>query len=133
MHTTARSRPPPSSRRAKRASSRLGRTTRLAVGFPTWKARRTVWQAGHEIERIMMSLADGVTVQDANGRVIWANEAAARSCHASSPAELLATPIHEVFARFDLIDEHGLPFDLSRLPSRLALQGQSPPEVLLCS
>ena len=35
----------------------------------------------------------------------------------------MATPVTEVFARFEMFDEHGAPFPLERLPGRLALRG----------
>jgi signal transduction histidine kinase len=90
-----------------------------------------VWQSGVEIERVIRNLADGVTVQDATGRLVWANEAAARACLAASVEELLSTPVAEIFGRFELIDEHGQPFDVERLPGRLALQGKEAPETLI--
>jgi two-component system, OmpR family, sensor kinase len=50
----------------------------------------------------------------------------------SSPEELLTTPVHEIFSRFEMLDEHGKAFDVERLPGRLALQGQTSPECLIC-
>jgi signal transduction histidine kinase len=85
-----------------------------------------------DIERILRSLPDGLTLQDSTGRLVWANEAAARACQATSVQELLATPVSEIFARFDLLDEQGAPFNVDRLPGRLALQGREAPETLIC-
>src|SRR5918992_3542313 len=69
-------------------------------------------------------VGDGVTVQDASGRLVYANAAAARALGFAGAAELLATPVAEVVGRFALFDEEGQPFPLENLPGRRALQSE---------
>jgi PAS domain S-box-containing protein len=83
-----------------------------------------------DLEAILRQVADGVTVQDVEGRLVYANDAAARLVGFASAAEFMATPIAEVFARFEMFDEDGAPFPLERLPGRLALRGIETEQVI---
>jgi PAS domain S-box-containing protein len=84
-----------------------------------------------ELEAILDKVADGITVQDATGAVVYANDAAARLVGLDSAAELLATPPGRLLDRFELLDEHGAPFPPARLPGRLALTGVES-EAVIC-
>ena len=73
---------------------------------------------------ILGGIAEGVTVQDAQGRLIYANEVAARMSGFASPDEFKqASP--DVMQRFELFDEAGHPFPFDRLPGRRLLNGFS--------
>jgi PAS domain S-box-containing protein len=76
-------------------------------------------------------VGDGVTVQDASGRLVYANAAAAQALGFASAAELLAAPVAEVLGRFALFDEDGQPFPVENLPGRRALQGEPESAVTL--
>lgn len=78
---------------------------------------------------ILDHVADGVTLQDAGGRLIYANAAAAEALGFASAAELLSTPLPEVLARFEILGEDGTPIGLDRLPGRRALMGEAEPEM----
>ena len=52
-------------------------------------------------------LGEAVTVQDAAGRMVYANEAAARLVGSTTADELLAVPGIELAARFDIFDADG--------------------------
>lgn len=84
-------------------------------------------RAREELGAILDGVADGITVQDAGGRLVHANEAAARAIGFSSARELLSTPVGEVLARFEILDEEGRPFPFEELPGRLALEGKEAP------
>ncbi len=72
---------------------------------------------------VLDHVADGVTVQDRSGRLVYANRAAAQVLGFSTPAELLETPTQDILRRFEMFDEIGHPFPLDRLPGRRALAG----------
>lgn len=74
---------------------------------------------------ILSGIADGITVQDRTGRLVYANEAAARAIGYASPRELLHAPRDAMLAQFTLIDEHGAPFPPDHLPGRQALRGEA--------
>ncbi len=94
-------------------------------------ARAAAEVSERKLAAILATIPDGVTVQDASGRLLYANDAAARACGLPSTSELLATPPTEIFARFTMEDEHGHPFPVERLPGRLALSGLDPDPTLL--
>ena len=76
------------------------------------------------LDVITRGLAHGVTVQDDAGAVVYANDAAAAMVGLSTPEEMLATPVADIFARFEMLDEDGRPFPLERLPGRRVLAGE---------
>jgi PAS domain S-box-containing protein len=76
-----------------------------------------------ELKIILQGVADGITVQDRTGRLVYANDAAARIIGYSSAQRLLEAPVEEVMQKFELIDEEGNPFPIEKLPGRKALQG----------
>ena len=90
------------------------------------EAEREQHSAREELQVMLGAVADAITAQDRSGRVVYANEAAARSMGFSSPEDLLRTPPAELLGRFEILDVDGQPFDPSRLPGRLALAGESP-------
>jgi len=81
---------------------------------------------------ILEGVADGITAQDPTGRLIYANEAAARMAGYSSPEGMLAAPPGEVVQQYEIMDEAGQPLPLEQLPGRLAFQGQTSPETTVC-
>jgi PAS domain S-box-containing protein len=83
-----------------------------------------------ELEAILRQVADGITVQDAAGTLVYANDAAAWLIGFDSSAELMATPVANVLERFEMFDESGEPFPLERLPGRRALAGNEAEEVI---
>jgi PAS domain S-box-containing protein len=78
----------------------------------------------NDIAVFLEHVGDGVSVQDANGRLVYANTAAARGLGFASAAELLATPLPEIMTRFAVLAEDGSPFPLDQLPGRRALRGE---------
>jgi PAS domain S-box-containing protein len=97
------------------------------------RAEEELRRSRDELEIILRGVADGITVQDTHGRLIYANEMAARLTGCGSVEELLATPPAELLARFEMFTEEGEPFPLDRLPGRLALQGKPAPETIMRS
>ncbi len=88
-------------------------------------------QSRDQLELYLKDMANGVLVQDRNGKLIYANYEAAKLMGFSSAQVLLNTPSSEVLTRFDLFDEFGEPFPLGSLPTRLALLGMKYPEAVI--
>jgi PAS domain S-box-containing protein len=84
-----------------------------------------------QLEVILRGIADGVTAQDPTGRVIYANEVAAKTVGYASARAFLEAPLQEVMQRFEVFDESGRPFPLENLPGRRALQGEEGIEEIL--
>ena len=85
-----------------------------------------------QLQVILHGVADGITVQDRTGKLVYANRAAVRVMGFETPEELLSTPIAEVMERFEVLNEQRNPLPLSSLPGRLALQGQEAPDRVVC-
>ncbi len=84
-----------------------------------------------QLEVILSGVADGITVQDPRGKLLYANDAAATLIGFETAAELLATPIPELMKRFEVIGEDGKPLPIEDLPGRRALLGERVEGVLL--
>jgi serine phosphatase RsbU (regulator of sigma subunit)/PAS domain-containing protein len=87
----------------------------------------------HQLEAVLGNLAEAVTVQAPDFRLLYVNHAAARLLECRSPDEVLATPMERILDRFVALDENGDPFDYGTLPGRGALAGETPAPVLIRS
>ncbi|HVU03560.1 MAG TPA: ATP-binding protein [Polyangiaceae bacterium] len=77
-----------------------------------------------QLQAILEGIPDGVTVQDRDGRLLFANSAAARACGADTVEELLRTPPVAITDRFEVDDEFGHPIPVTDLPGRRVLAGE---------
>ncbi|HEY6780971.1 MAG TPA: SpoIIE family protein phosphatase [Thermoleophilaceae bacterium] len=84
-----------------------------------------------QLEAILRGVADGITVQAADGSLLFANDAAVRSLGFETREQLLEAPIETIMNGYELLDEDGGPFPLERLPGRVALAGGEPAEALV--
>jgi diguanylate cyclase (GGDEF)-like protein/PAS domain S-box-containing protein len=75
-----------------------------------------------QLSLILDNIADGITAQTPEGRLLYANDAAAALCGYSTGKELLAAPVAEVMERFAVFDEHGRRLTTADLPGRIALR-----------
>lgn len=94
-------------------------------------AQSVMGESRDQLAIILGGLADGITVQDATGRLIYANDAAARAIGYPSAADLLAAPLTDIIEQFTMIDEDGEPFPPDQLPGRIALGGVASREVVM--
>ncbi|HLL55762.1 MAG TPA: GAF domain-containing protein [Myxococcaceae bacterium] len=76
-----------------------------------------------QLDAMLSALGDGVTAQDRQGRLVYANAAAARVLGFDTVEALLATPPEKLLADYELLDEQGGRLPPSELPGRYALQG----------
>ncbi len=84
-----------------------------------------------EFAAILAHVADGITAQAADGRLVYANDAAAQLCGLASAEEMLSLSSAELLERFELLGEDGSPLPLAKLPSRRALQERVPQEAVI--
>src|SRR5688572_11329004 len=81
-------------------------------------------QQSEQLAIILEGVADGITAQRPDGRLLYANDAAARVCGYASAQALMAAEPQDLLQRFDAFDEQGNPFDWEQLPGRRALAGE---------
>jgi PAS domain S-box-containing protein len=79
-----------------------------------------------DLRAILEGVADSVTAQGPDGRLVYANEAAVRVLGFPSAEALLAAPITQIMARWELLTPDGEPLPVANLPGRRALQGEEP-------
>jgi PAS domain S-box-containing protein len=84
-----------------------------------------------ELASILRIVGDGITAQAPDGRLVYANEAAASLCGLESSEELLRLSSTELLERFEIIGEDGAPVPVDQLPNRLAFAERSPQEATL--
>ena len=82
-------------------------------------------------EAILHGVPEGITVQSDDGRLVYANDAAARSMGFGDAAALLATPPRSIIQRYEMLDASLQPLELDRLPGRRALAGEEAPTELV--
>ena len=88
-------------------------------------------EARDQLEAILSGVADAVTAQAPDGRLLFANQAAVDLLGFESQERLLSAPVTEIMSRFEILDEEGVPFALEQLPGRRALAFGEPGEVVV--
>ena len=73
---------------------------------------------------VLGGVSAGITVQDAAGRILYANDVAAEMSGFDSAAEMIEASPSVLVDRFQLVDEAGNTFDRSLLPGRRVLAGE---------
>lgn len=86
-------------------------------------------------EHVLQSITDGITVQDSDGRLLFANDAAARYSGMLTGKEMISKDWEalnrENRARYILSDEKGNAFNFDDLPGRKVLAGENFADVIL--
>ena len=94
-------------------------------------ARRRSSLIADELRVMLDNVADAITVQSPDNKLIYANEAASRFYDIPRGQALDAFSAVEYLRRFEASDDLGRPLDLARLPGRLALAGLDPEPVII--
>jgi PAS domain S-box-containing protein len=84
-----------------------------------------------ELASILRNVGDGITAQRPDGRLVYANDAAAQLCGLASAEEMLSLSGSELLERFQIIGENGDPLPFDELPNRRALAEGEPQEAVL--
>ncbi|HEV2123502.1 MAG TPA: GAF domain-containing protein, partial [Chloroflexota bacterium] len=115
------------------AEIELSRTVAQYVSFAIERklTENALRESRDQLNVILQGVADGITVQKANGALLFANDASARFCGYPDAEALIAAPVSEVLERFEIADEAGRPVSVDQLPGRQALRGTHAPEVVL--
>jgi PAS domain S-box-containing protein len=99
---------------------------RCALAIDNARLHTEAQRSRHDLEAIVEGIADAVTAQAPDGRLVYANDAAVRLLGFKDAGELLAAPLSEFPKRFEMLDEHGHEIPIDRLPGRRALSGERP-------
>jgi PAS domain S-box-containing protein len=83
------------------------------------------------LEAVLVNLAEAITVMDEDGRMVFANQAAADLLGAATPEELMGSPPGTIMPRFQVLDEQGRELDLESMPGRRLFAGEDPRPLLV--
>jgi PAS domain S-box-containing protein len=87
-------------------------------------ARLDATEARDQLQAILSGVADAVTAQAPDGRLMFANDAALQLLGFASFEELQSASGDWMRDRFEILDEDGHPLPTERLPGRRALAGE---------
>src|SRR5690242_3827934 len=79
-----------------------------------------------DLNIIVRTVDDGITLSGADGKLIYANDAAALIIGFPTAEQLLACPPAEIMGAFDILDERGNVLPASDIPSRKAVVERRP-------
>src|SRR5437588_3935186 len=78
-----------------------------------------------QLEAMLKTIADGILLQDATGKILYANQAVAALSGYQSVDELLHAPTLTYQEQFEVTDEHGEPFPIASFPGRRVFAGEA--------
>ncbi|MFL5818511.1 MAG: SpoIIE family protein phosphatase [Conexibacter sp.] len=84
-----------------------------------------------QLGTVLDRLAEAVTVSDAHGRTVYANDAAARLLRLTAAEQASGAAGVELMNRFEVYSEHGEPVALDQLPGSRVRAGELNPEPML--
>ena len=94
-------------------------------------ARLDATQARDQLQAILARVADAVTAQAPDGRLLFANDAALELLGFATFDELQSAPATWMRDRFEILDEAGDPMPTEKLPGRRALAGEAGAEAVV--
>ncbi len=83
------------------------------------------------LEGVLRNLAEAITVVDASGRTVFANQAALDFLGLESAQEFLRARPGEIMKRFIVLDESGRELDLDAMPARRLFRDEEAPPLLV--
>jgi PAS domain S-box-containing protein len=104
---------------------------RVALALDNAGLSADLLDAERRFEAIVEGMLDGVTVRAADGRLVYANDAAVELLRVESREALRAMPSGEAMSLFDVYDEDGREVTLDRLPGARAWHLDHDPEPMI--
>jgi PAS domain S-box-containing protein len=104
---------------------------RAGVALDNARLYREVKEARDQLDIILQGVTDSIVVQDGEGRMIFANEAAVTSSGFASAEEMMKMSGDVNLGQGEMVDEAGHPFPLEQLPNRQAFAGERDPQATI--
>jgi len=95
------------------------------------KAETDLGQSKQQLEVILASITDGISVQDVSGKLVYVNSTAAKLTGFESISEMLTANSEQLFTKFKIFDEQGKSFQWDQLPGRRVIKGEPCPEIII--
>jgi PAS domain S-box-containing protein len=85
-----------------------------------------------ELAVMLRTMESGCTAQTPDGKLVFANDAAARIVGLGDAQALMNADGRALLSRFEMLDEEGRPLAMEQLPGRLAMQGKVVSGKVIC-
>src|SRR5690606_12697946 len=96
----------------------------LALVIDHRRVKSSLVTSRGELAVILEGISEGITVQVAGGRLVYANDIAARLLGYKDRKELLSVPIGEVLSGIEIYSENGEIMPTDQFQGRRVLQGE---------
>jgi serine phosphatase RsbU (regulator of sigma subunit)/PAS domain-containing protein len=96
------------------------------------EARDELRRSRDETEAVLQGVTSAIKVQNSSGKLIYANEAAAKMLRFPSTDALLETAPDQRFDKFEIFDEDLEPLLVEQLPGRMTIAGQTSDDKVIC-
>ncbi len=108
-----------------------GAVSKLATGRGAERSGLESALTREDFEALLGRIGEGVTVRTPDGRIVYANEAAARLLGVDSTEEVLGSPMGTHRQRFEIFDVEGRLLDPADLPSERVRSGEDEAELFV--
>ncbi|MGH2879355.1 MAG: SpoIIE family protein phosphatase [Solirubrobacteraceae bacterium] len=102
--------------------SELARRSALAIDNA--RLYSDLQRAERRLQAVLVNLAEAITVVDADGHTVFANQAAADLLKVEDPAALMAAQPGQIMTNFIVFDEQGNELELDAMPGRRLFAGE---------
>jgi PAS domain S-box-containing protein len=97
---------------------------RSALAIDNARLYSDLQRAERRLQAVLVNLAEAITVVDADGRTVFANQAAADLLKVASPAALMGAEPGQIMTNFIVFDEQGNELELEAMPGRRLFAGE---------
>jgi PAS domain S-box-containing protein len=104
----------------------VGLCGQVSAAVARLRAEEELAAAQNTLRLLTVSAGDGITIQDADGALLYANLSAARLTGFDSVESFLAADPRDRIGAWEMFDEQGRPLPVERLPGRRVLLGGEP-------
>lgn len=104
---------------------------RAALAIDNARLYSDVQRAERRLQAVLGNIAEAITVVEAGGHTVFANQAAAELLQVPDPQALLDAKPGEIMSRFVVLDEHGDELDLEAMPGRRLFAGEAAEPLLV--
>jgi signal transduction histidine kinase len=103
----------------------------LAAGRIVERSGREAALSRDDLEAVLGRISEGITIRTPDGRIVYANEAAAHLLGLASPDEVMGSPMGVHRRRFEIFDIGGRPLDPTELPGERARRADEEAELFV--
>lgn len=98
--------------------------SRAALAIDNARLYSDLQRAERRLQAVLVNLAEAITVVDADGRTVFANQAAADLLKVEGPGALMDAEPGQIMRNFAVFDEEGNELDLDAMPGRRLFAGE---------